>query len=71
MSIEYLPSYSPNLNLIEKLWKWLRKECLCNKYRESFKEFCNDIIETLSQTGTTFIDAIQNWLAPNFVALGN
>ncbi len=24
----YLPSYSPQLNLIERLWKFVRKECL-------------------------------------------
>jgi transposase len=23
----FLPSYSPNLNLIERLWKWVRKDC--------------------------------------------
>lgn len=69
--LEYLPSYSPNLNLIERLWKWLRKKCLCNKYRETFKEFCSDILETLSQTGTTFIDTVQKWLTPNFIILGD
>jgi len=24
----YLPAYSPNLNLIERLWKWVKKQCL-------------------------------------------
>jgi len=35
----FLPSYSPNLNLIERLWKWVRKDCLNCKYYESFDEF--------------------------------
>ena len=26
--LKYLPAYSPNLNLIERLWKFLRKEAL-------------------------------------------
>src|SRR4051812_795354 len=26
--LEYLPAYSPNLNLIERLWRFLRKEAL-------------------------------------------
>ena len=27
----FLPSYSPNLNLIERLWKFVKKECLACK----------------------------------------
>ena len=35
----FLPSYSPNLNLIERLWKWLKKDCLNCKYYSKFSEF--------------------------------
>ena len=35
----FLPSYSPNLNLIERLWKFYKKEILYDKYYETFKEF--------------------------------
>ena len=28
----FLPPYSPNLNLIERLWKFLRKKVVSNKY---------------------------------------
>jgi len=35
--LKFLPSYSPNLNLIERLWKFLRKEAFCRGY-ESFEE---------------------------------
>ena len=28
----YLPAYSPNLNLIERLWKFVKKKCLYSKY---------------------------------------
>lgn len=34
-----LPPYSPNLNLIERLWKILKKNILYNKYYPSFDEF--------------------------------
>jgi transposase len=34
-----LPSYSPNLNLIERLWKFFKKEILYNSYYETFDEF--------------------------------
>jgi transposase len=35
----FLPSYSPNLNLIERLWKWVKKDCLNCKYYRCFDEF--------------------------------
>ena len=71
ITIEYLPSYSPNLNLIERLWKWLRSKCLSNKYRESFSEFCDEIKDYLSKTSTVFRDEIASMLAPNFQTLGH
>jgi transposase len=30
--LKFLPAYSPNLNLIERLWKLLRKEAFCRSY---------------------------------------
>lgn len=35
----FLPPYSPNLNLIERLWKYFRKVVLYNRYYETFAEF--------------------------------
>jgi transposase len=35
----YLPSYSPNLNLIERLWRFVRKEALNSTYYEKFEDF--------------------------------
>ncbi len=37
--LEFLPPYSPNLNLIERLWRYFRKRVLHNKYYETFAEF--------------------------------
>lgn len=39
----FLPSYSPNLNFIERLWKYMKKYIIGVKYREKFKEFEDDI----------------------------
>ena len=33
----YLPSYSPQLNLIERFWKFVKKECLYSKYYHDYK----------------------------------
>lgn len=35
----YLPSFSPHLNLIERLWRFVRKECLYSRYYATFPEF--------------------------------
>lgn len=37
--LKYQPPYSPNLNLIERLWKYTRKEFFKDKYRATFQEF--------------------------------
>ena len=39
IKLEYLPPYSPNLNLIERLWKFFKKKIIKNKYYETFAKF--------------------------------
>lgn len=39
----FLPPYSPNLNFIERLWKYMKKYIIGVKYREKFKEFETDV----------------------------
>jgi transposase len=49
----FLPAYSPNLNLIERLWKFVKKQSLYSKYYADFAAFKAAIIECLAQTQTT------------------
>jgi len=35
----FLPPYAPNLNLIERFWRFFKKEIQYNRYLESFDEF--------------------------------
>lgn len=35
----YLPPYAPNLNLIERVWKFFKKKVLANRYYQSFLDF--------------------------------
>ena len=35
----FLPPYSPNLNLIERLWKFMRKKILYNQYYEKISNY--------------------------------
>jgi transposase len=45
----FLPSYSPNLNIIERLWKWTKKDCLNCRYYSKFCEFRTAIDKTLQK----------------------
>ena len=42
INLKFLPSYSPNLNLIERFWKYLKKE-LGVGFFEVFDDFCKNI----------------------------
>ncbi len=41
--LHYLPSYSPNLNLIERVWKLVKSKVLNSAYFETFDIFCKNI----------------------------
>lgn len=41
----YLPPYAPNLNLIERLWKYLRKKVTSYHFYEHFAEFRRAILD--------------------------
>ncbi len=62
----YLPSYSPNLNLIERLWKFVRKKCLYSKYYADFDLFKQAISECLAHTHDTYKDELDSLLTLNF-----
>lgn len=62
----FLPAYSPNLNLIERLWKFVKKECLYSKYYETFADFSLAISQCLNQTHTTYKTQLDSLLALNF-----
>lgn len=39
----FLPPYSPNLNLIERLWKFTKKRLVHNEYYENFDLFLDNV----------------------------
>ena len=45
----FLPAYSPNLNLIERFWKYVKKQCLYSKYYADHQSFQQAIIECIAQ----------------------
>lgn len=62
----FLPAYSPNLNLIERLWKFVKKQCLYSKYYADFATFKEAIETCLSETRTTHKSALDSLITLNF-----
>jgi len=62
----FLPSYSPNLNLIERLWKFVKKECLSCRYYEDFARFKEAIAECLDGVEDKHKSSIRSLLTLNF-----
>ncbi len=47
ITLLFLPSYSPNLNLIERLWKFTKRRALYGRYHPTFRDFQAAIQEVL------------------------
>lgn len=62
----YLPTYSPNLNLIERMWKFVKKECLYSIYYKDFTTFKQAISSCLAQTHTKHKSALDTLLTLRF-----
>lgn len=71
IELMYLPAYSPNLNLIERLWKFVKKKCLYSKYYQDFNLFSQAIRDCLSQTHTTYKPELDSLLTLNFQTFEN
>lgn len=56
----YLPSYSPNLNLIERLWGFAKRRSVYGRYYPDFASFRAAIERTLADIPTTHADALKS-----------
>jgi len=61
----FLPAYAPNLNLIERYWKYFKKMILYNRYYETFKEF-KQACENFFENPDSHLPALRTLLAENF-----
>jgi transposase len=69
IKLEFLPPYSPNLNLIERLWKYFHKKVLYNKYYETFGEFkkaCKSFFRRIKR----YKEDLSSLLTENFQRMG-
>ena len=58
--LDYIPPYSPNLNLIERLWKFVKGQ-LRSQYYDDFSLFCSKIdslIDSSTSTNKALIDQL-------------
>jgi len=62
----YLPSYSPNLNLIERLWRLIKRRTLYGKYYPVFADFKAAIEQTIRDLPTKYKDDLQSLMTHNF-----
>jgi transposase len=62
----FLPSYSPNLNLIERLWKFVKKSVLNSRHQGSFAAFRQRIDQCLDELPSTHRSSIQTLMTLNF-----
>jgi len=67
----FLPAYSPNLNLIERLWKFVRKECLASEYYEDFGRFRATLTQFLDTLHQEHGPALASLLTLNFQTFEN
>jgi len=61
-----LPSYSPNLNLIERLWKFFKKKVMYNKYYESFDIFQQKVYDFFGDEIYLYRDELESLMTENF-----
>jgi hypothetical protein len=57
----FLPWYSPNLNLIERLWKFVKKELLNSRHHQDFKRFQGAIDGCLADLPTKHREKLATW----------
>ncbi len=62
----FLPPYSPNLNLIERVWKLVKKLALNARTLADFEEFAESITNTIEKLETEHRDQLLTLLTPNF-----
>ena len=62
----YLPAYSPNLNLIERLWRFVKKQVLYSTHYSTFAAFKESIDGCLRDLGTRFKSKMQTLMTLKF-----
>lgn len=62
----FLPSYSPNLNLIERLWKFIKRRSLYGRYHPTFADFRAAIEQTIADLPAQHATDLTSLMTLNF-----
>jgi transposase len=62
----FLPTYSPNLNLIERFWKFVKKQCLYCKYYPTFHDFKEAILRCVQTAAEDHKEELASLLTLKF-----
>ncbi len=65
LKLVYLPTYSPELNLIERVWRFFKKKVLYNKYYEDLDNFRKASITFFRNFGN-YTDELESLLGGGF-----
>ncbi|MGZ3300958.1 MAG: transposase [Isosphaeraceae bacterium] len=66
IALLYLPSYSLSLNLIEGLWKFIKRRALYGRYQPTFAQFQAAIQEVLDGLSTTHAEKLKSLMTLKF-----
>jgi len=66
ITLLFLPSYSPNLNLIERLWRFIKRQALYGHYHATFRDFQAAIQKTLDGLSTKHAAQLDSLMTLNF-----
>ena len=69
--LKYLPTYSPNLNLIERLWKFIKNQYLYSIYYEKYTDFKNTLSEGINNSYIRHSEKLKTLLSFNFQSFRN
>jgi transposase len=67
----FLPGYSPNRNLIERLWRFIKREALYGRYHACFADFKAAIEEVIGQMPSKYKGRLASLLTLNFQVFDN
>ncbi len=62
----FLPSYSPNLNLIERLWRFMKRKAAYGRYHPTFADFRAAVQDVLDHVQTTHANKLASLMTLNF-----
>jgi transposase len=62
----FLPAYSPNLNLIERFWKFVKKRCLYGQYYPDSAAFQQAILDCITNAPTEHQAQLETLLSLKF-----